>query len=112
MKSLRSLCTVACSAIFAAMIAGCGSDVAELDISPDVTTLGKGDTMQFKVIAKYADGSVEDVTNNPLTEWNTSDVENATVSTSGLVTARDEGTVSIEVKYEDVTASEDILITP
>lgn len=113
MNATRSFCTIAFSAIAMAMAAGCSnSEVSELDISPDITTLSKGDTVQFKVIARYADGTTEDISNNPLTNWNTSDVENATVNGSGLVTAVDEGAVSIEAEFDGITASEDFLVTP
>lgn len=113
MNATRSFCTIALSAITMAMAIGCGNtEVSELDISPDITTLGKGDTTQFKVIARYADGTTEDISSNPLTKWNTSDVENATVNDSGLVTAVDEGAVSIEAEFDGVTASEDFLVTP
>lgn len=121
MKLFRLLVTASFLAIVPAASVGCsGEDVTDigeektlssLEIGPGIDTLAKGSTVQFKVTATYADGSTEDVTNDADIVWNTSDAENATVD-DGLVTAIDEGTVSISATFQSKTAEEDFIVTP
>ncbi len=64
---------------------------SKITISPDTTTLEKGDTLQLSatVTPDGADASIV---------WATSSTSIATVSSSGLVTAKKAGTVKIRAK--------------
>ncbi|HZF51977.1 MAG TPA: Ig-like domain-containing protein [Polyangiaceae bacterium] len=122
MKLFRLLVTASFLAIVPAAGIGCNSEditdigeektLSDLEVGPGIDTLAKGSTIKFKVTATYADGSTEDVSNHADTVWNTSDAENATVDEDGLVTATDEGTVTISVTFQRMTAEEDFLVTP
>lgn len=122
MKLFHLLVTASFLAIVPAAGIGCSgeeiTDIGEektlssLEIGPGIDTLAKGSTVQFKVTATYADGSTEDVSNHADIVWNTSDPENATVDEDGLVTATDEGTVSISATFQSKTAEEDFIVTP
>lgn len=122
MKLFRSLCTASFLALMT-VGTGCGSDdadtntndgktISSLEISTGVTTLTKGDTIPFKAMAKYADGSSEDVTANEDTVWNTNDPEVATVDEKGNVTAVDEGSVDITAKFMGKEAEETFVVLP
>lgn len=101
---------------------GCGADedtdagdnktLSSLEITTGIDTMTVGDTMQFTAMAKYADGSSENVTQSREITWNTSDPENATVDDNGMVTAIDEGTVDITATYEGKTAEESFIVLP
>lgn len=95
-------------------VVGTGSNnaVSSLEITTGIDTMQKGESMQFTAIARYADGTSKDVSDDSGTTWNTSDAENATVSETGMVTAVDEGLVDIEASYEGETAEESFLVMP
>lgn len=122
MKLFRSLCTASFLALMT-VGTGCGSDdadtnmndgktISSLEIETGITTLSKGSSITLKAMAKYADGSSEDVTSNADTVWNTSDPEVATVDERGNVTAVDEGGVDITVKFMGKEAEESFVVTP
>ncbi|NUQ79734.1 MAG: Ig-like domain-containing protein [Polyangiaceae bacterium] len=122
MKLFRLLVAASFLAIGPA-VAGCGSDddvtvvedgkpLSELEIASGIDTLAVGDSVRFKAVATYADGSTEDVTDHEDIVWNTSDAENATVDQDGNVTAVDEGPVTITATFKGKTAEESFLVTP
>jgi uncharacterized protein YjdB len=128
MKSYRSLFALACSAMMAVAAVGCGDDtkdtdtsssgtqgnktVSDLDITPDTASMKVGETLQYKLKASYSDGSTdEDVSGDSDVSWTSSDAKVATVSSSGLVTAVDAGTVTITAKLGDETETESLVVT-
>ena len=122
MKLIRILSMASLLAILPAGIIGCGSDdtistddnktLSSLEITTGIDTMTKGDSMQFTAMARYADGTSEDVSDSSGITWNTSEPENATVDEDGMVTAVDEGTVDITATYEGKTAEESFLVMP
>ena len=104
-----------------AACAGCGDSsdlvddgkaVSEVEIGPDIQSLTKGSTMQFRLSVAYADGTTKDVTEDEDTVWNTSDPEVATVLETGMVTAVEVGVVTISGDYKGETADEDFAVMP
>ena len=69
-----------------------------------------GDVLQFTAIARMADGSAQNVTNQSV--WTTSNAAVATVSPSGMVTAVKEGGVDIRARFGSVTDFEYHNVTP
>ncbi len=120
MKNYQSLFA---ASLFIALSAsfGCGSTsnvvddgkaVTDVEISPDKDGLTTGTKLQFTAMVKYADGTSKNVTSDSGTVWNTSDADVATVSTTGLVTAVNEGLVVITADYKGEKADEHFAVTP
>jgi uncharacterized protein YjdB len=89
-----------------------GKVIAGIEITPDKTTLSKGETQQFRAVARYADGTTEDITDSDDVVWNTNEPTVATVSRKGLVTAEKAGVVNITVKYKGETGEEHFAVMP
>ena len=65
---------------------------------PDVP---KGLTAQLKAVGTYSDGTTFDLTS---VEWTSSEITKAVVSKKGLVTANEEGNLTITAKVGDITS--------
>jgi uncharacterized protein YjdB len=122
MKLFRLLVAASFLAI-SPVVAGCDSDddidiveddkaLSTLEIASGIDTLAVGDSVRFKAVATYADGSTEDVTDDADMVWNTDEPENATVAEDGTVTALDEGPVTISATFKGKTAEESFLVMP
>jgi len=121
MKLFRLLVAASFLAI-SPVVAGCDSDddidivddkaLSTLEIASGIDTLAVGDSVRFKAVATYADGSTEDVTDDADIVWNTDEPENATVAEDGTVTALDEGPVTISATFKGKTAEESFLVMP
>lgn len=71
-----------------------------LDVEPkEIVFTRRGDHVQLKVIARWADGAREDVT--PLCRFRTNDESVATVGDGGLVTAAGPGDTVVVVFYDN-----------
>ena len=72
--------------------------------------LTAGDTAQFRADLEYSDGSVREGVS---AEWSSSDTTVATVSESGLVTARQPGVFDLTASAEGLTSTHDgLLVVP
>lgn len=120
MRLFRLLLTASLLAAVPA-VAGCSDDgtdivddkvLSSLEIMSGIDTLAKGSSVKFQAMARYADGTSEDVSDSSDIVWNTSEPENATVEEDGTVTAVDEGPVTISATYKGKTAEESFLVTP
>jgi hypothetical protein len=124
MKTYRMLFAVALSATMMVGTVGCGDDtaggiedgnktVADLDLTPDASSMKKGETLQYTLKVTFSDGSTDsDMARRTGVEWISSDPEIATVSADGLVTAIDAGTVTITARYGGEEESESLVIMP
>ncbi len=72
-------------------------------------TPGVGTTAQFTATATFADGTTRDVTS--IATWQTTNPQEAIVSTTGVVTAVSAGSVTVTATYQNVTGSSQISIT-
>ncbi len=72
------------------------------------TTMALYVSQQFTVTATFSDGSTQDVTN--VATWGSGSSSIATVTVSGLVTAKSIGTTSITVAFESVNASSPLTV--
>ncbi|TGK01205.1 hypothetical protein EHQ53_09210 [Leptospira langatensis] len=68
-------------------------------------SLPKGTTRQCSLTGNFADGSSQDLTNDPNTSWNTGSSSIANIDATGLVTAIAAGSTSIQASYKGVNAS-------
>jgi Protein of unknown function (DUF1549)/Protein of unknown function (DUF1553) len=79
-----------------------------LVIEPREIVFGKsGDTKQLKIIAKWSDGTIEDVT--PLCRFRSNDDAIATVNESGVVTSAGKGDTAIVAFYDNGVAPVSVL---
>ncbi|MCE9561354.1 MAG: DUF1553 domain-containing protein [Planctomycetes bacterium] len=73
---------------------------ASLDVEPKEIVFGKlGDTAKLRVIAKWADGTREDVT--PLCRFRSNDESVSTVNAAGVVTAVGKGDTAVVAFYDN-----------
>ena len=74
--------------------------------------LAKKSMRQYKLLAKYSDGTTGDVTKDKDTKWLSSAPDVATV-VEGLVTTQDKtGTVTITAEYQDKKAEDSFGVGP
>lgn len=78
-----------------------GTTITSVVVSGTAPAIGSGN--QFTAIARFADGSVQDVTSQAT--WTSSNTDVATVSEGGLVTGVAAGVVTISAKYQNLTGS-------
>lgn len=83
--------------------------VVELQVSPREQTLKPDQKYQLAAVAKFADGTTEDVTQ--LCSFQSLDENTATVNRRGEVTAENIGDVSLVVRYRDEPTSVAALVT-
>jgi hypothetical protein len=87
-----------------------------LRITGDASLFAAGDSTQLTATADYSDGTTGDVT--AMAQWQSSPAEIATVTQTGLVTARALGSVFISARYppaggpQSVFANTTLYITP
>ncbi|AOP35303.1 hypothetical protein A0128_16505 [Leptospira tipperaryensis] len=67
--------------------------------SLDSGTLAVGSSRQFSATGIFSDGSNQDLTNDPLTTWSSSNISLISVNASGLATAQASGTVSVRASF-------------
>jgi uncharacterized protein YjdB len=70
-----------------------------LVVHADNSSAGPGQTVQLQVTGIYADGTEEDITASNAVTYSSSDASIATVNETGLITAIENGTVTITVIY-------------
>ncbi|MDC0741576.1 Ig-like domain-containing protein [Polyangium mundeleinium] len=117
MKLYRMLFAMAFSAMSMVAAVGCGDEdnktVSDLDLTPDTSSMKKGETLQYTLKVMYSDGTSDgDMSSHADVEWISSDAATATVSADGLVTAIDEGTVTITARFGGQEESESLVILP
>lgn len=78
-----------------------------LEVSPSSATLEEGDTLQLDVDGTASDGSRLD---DPQVSWESTDTLVVTVSSSGLVTARDGGQSMITASSEGVSGTATVVV--
>jgi hypothetical protein len=82
---------------------------ASLEVEPREIVFAKpGDTAQLRVVARWADGSSEDVT--PLCRFRTNDDSVATIDDTGLVTAVGKGDTAVVAFYDNGIAPVPVLL--
>lgn len=103
------------------LLAGCGEDssglpaqnppsVTELSVQPNQLELAVGDTRQFRVLAKFSDGHVEDVTDEVKYSVNLFTFINLT--SLGEVVAKAAGDTELTVKLRDLSKVVPISVLP
>lgn len=85
------------------------AELTSIQVTPAVTTIAKGLTQQYKAIGTYTDSSTVDITD--AVSWSSSNTAQATVSTSGLVTAVDVGNVDILATDADTGINQSATLT-
>ncbi|MBF7082646.1 Ig-like domain-containing protein [Desulfallas sp. Bu1-1] len=80
-----------------------------ISVSPDELNLATGKTAQLKVTAHMSDGSTEDVT--ALASYRSDNEAVVTVSDSGLLDGKSQGSATITVQYEGQSATVQVTVT-
>lgn len=87
------------------------AEVLQVSVTPDSASIAKGTEQQFVAIAHLSDGSSQDVTNQA--SWQSSNVNTATIDSSGQAQAINVGDATITATFDGQTSSGAMLtITP
>ena len=88
------------------------SPLVSLTISPlnPSVSIASNATQQFSATAHFSDGSSRDVTNS--VSWSSSDTNVATVSSTGLATAKKAGSTTIQAISGTMSTSTNLTVTP
>ncbi|WP_061218126.1 Ig-like domain-containing protein [Leptospira weilii] len=88
--------------------------IVSVAVTPSNPSVAKGLTYQFKATATYTDNSTGDITS--AVSWSSSDSNKALVSndilSGGLVTAIASGSANITARYENLSGSSTLNVTP
>ncbi|VEG94961.1 Bacterial Ig-like domain (group 2) [Aeromonas encheleia] len=74
-----------------------------IQITPAAKSLPKGTKQQFQAIATFSDNSSQDLTSQ--VDWDSSDINVATIDLNGEATAFNEGNTIISAKFQNVTSN-------
>lgn len=113
-------------ALCAALLAACGGDsvqspdftpeLLEINITPsETTTVEIGATQQFAAVGVFTTqpGSSSDTQLMPITpSWSVDDASVATISSSGLLTAVEDGSTVVTASQDGVSASVEVIVPP
>ena len=120
MKKFQILLALVCLAAVAALMVGCGGGgsspapgsvptLQSIEITPGAPSLPLGLTQQFKATGRYSDNSSKDLTNS--STWSSSNPAAATISSSGMATAKGLGSTTITATYSGVTGTTTLTVT-
>jgi trimeric autotransporter adhesin len=121
MKKFQILLALGCLAALAALMVGCGgggsspapgsgpATLQSIEITPGAPSLPLGLTQQFKATGRYSDNSSKDLTNS--STWSSSNTAAATISSSGIATAKGLGSTTITATYSGVTGTTTLTVT-
>ncbi len=84
------------------------ADIERLSVNPSSVTLTEGDEVQMRAYATFSDGSEGEVSSQ--VRWKIGDGGVATVEDDGMLTAKSEGSTSVQASWEDLD-SEEIPVT-
>ena len=84
------------------------ASATSLAILPNPASMALGVSQQFTVTATFSDSTTQDVTN--VSTWSSGATSIATVTVSGLVTAKNLGTTNISAAFESVNASSPLTV--
>lgn len=88
-----------------------GRTISELAVD-GTSTLKVDSTAQLRATIRYADGTSRDATQDVNILWNTDNPGIATVSNTGVVTARKIGTAQISANYRGIIATHSLFVSP
>jgi uncharacterized protein YcfL len=88
-------------------------NITSLVVSSPGPTIETTGSEQFTTMAIIANGSKEPINVSDKVKWSSSDTKNATINSTGLLTARAEETVTVKVSAQlaDLTASKEIKLS-
>jgi uncharacterized protein YjdB len=109
---VRLVSSIAVTLGLAISVLACGQSTTTPTSVSSVSVTGTapamGATSQFAAMATLSDGTTQDVTSQAT--WQSSNTAVATVSTAGVVTGVDAGTVSVQATYQSITGSDEITV--
>jgi uncharacterized protein YjdB len=92
----------------AAVLTVTSANATSLAISPNPASMALDVSQQFTATATFSDGTTQDVTN--VSTWTSGSTSVATVTVSGLVTAKNLGTTNISAAFESVSGSSPLTV--
>ena len=83
--------------------------LVSLAVSPANTSLALGTTVQLTATGTFTDGSSQNLTSS--VTWSSSNTSAATVSSSGMVTSKEQGTATITATSSQISGSTGLTVT-
>ena len=80
-----------------------------MEVTPAMSAVAAGLGLQFSATGKYSDGSSRDLTRSAT--WSSSNAGAATVSSTGMATAKSPGSTTITAAYSGVSGSTTLTVT-
>jgi trimeric autotransporter adhesin len=114
MKKLQISIALVCFGL----LAGCGGGtnagspaavLQSIQITPAATSIAAGLTQQFTATGKYSDNGSKDLTNSAT--WSSSNTSAATVSGTGMVTSKAQGSTTITATYSGIGGNTTLTVT-
>jgi len=86
-----------------------GGQLQSMSVSPSAVSIAEGFSAQLTASGSYTDGKTQTLSSG--VTWSSSNTKVATVSSSGLVSGRDEGTVTITASYGGLSGAATVTVT-
>ncbi|EKP0261496.1 Ig-like domain-containing protein [Aeromonas sobria] len=80
-----------------------------IQVTPESSSVAKGQQQQFMAQGVYSDKTSADISS--MVSWSSSDVAIATVSTTGLTTAKTPGTATITASVDGISSTANLIVT-
>ncbi len=89
---------------------GCAPTLSSITVEPTPLSMAAGVSQQYRALATYSDGDIQDVT--ALATWSSTDETVALVASGGLASAVSVGTATVTAAYGGSTGTGSLEITP
>jgi hypothetical protein len=117
MRNVRALFALVALATWAGCGGGSGTGsgtvnnpaLSSIQVSGPATTLAAGASQQMSAIGSYNNGTQQNITTN--VQWSSSDTSVATINSSGMLTAKAHGSVTVTAVLNNVSGSTNLTVT-
>ena len=99
-----------CATLLICALIGCSNGtLSSITVTPETPSVQAGSTIQMTATGTYSDGNTKTITSS--VSWSSSDVGDATVSDTGLVTGVEPGTVTLTATSGSISGATSVTIT-
>jgi uncharacterized protein YjdB len=106
----RMSASLVCATLLICALIGCSNGtLSSITVTPETPSVQAGSTIQMTATGTYSDGNTKTITSS--VSWSSSDVSDATVSDTGLVTGVEPGTVTLTATSGSISGATSVTIT-
>jgi len=121
MKKWQILSALACLAVIALTMIGCGGSssggggakpvvLQSITVAPGAPSIALGQGQQFTATGRYSDNTSNDLTSQA--SWSSSNTSVAAISSSGMATSKAAGSTTITASFSGVNGTTTLTVTP